>query len=280
MFTLGALYYYQHNYAQAETLLTKALEESRRVLGEEHRDTAKFMYTLGRLYYDEGKFAQAEPLLTKALELYRHVLGPKDPSTISAKLTLARLGLLQRKYEATELLLREALNDYQQFPDDWMRYRAQTLLGESLAGQRKYLEAEPLLLSGYQGMIERKRAIPGNYNDSAQHARDLIAKLYQDWGKPEKAAEWPIWGKLQARSPFIKDGNVIQDPDAPVSFRLAQGWTLTSPPPVGVTTRERYGSRKPSPTPQPASGTNTRSRRRILRTRPHSTKSWRTRCVT
>ena len=102
------------------------------------RDTAKFTYTLGRLYYDQGKHAQAESLLTRALGLYRRVLGTKDPTTMNAKLTLATLWLLQGNYEAAKPLLREALSDYQQLPDNWMRYRVQTMLGESLAGLHKY----------------------------------------------------------------------------------------------------------------------------------------------
>ena len=229
---LGMTYFNQGKYAQAEPHLTNALKLNRRVLGEEHSDTLKFMYTLGALYFDQAncrcagadsKAAQAEPLLAKALELYRRVLGSKDPSTTSAKLTLARLWLYQRKYVDSEPLLREALNDYEKLQDGWMLYRTQYFLGESLAGQQKFSEAEPLLLSGYQEMIQQERTGPLKINASGT-AGDQIVQLYQDWGKPEKVAEWRA--KLKARNPFIKDGNVIQDPGAPVSLRLAPGWTL------------------------------------------------------
>jgi hypothetical protein len=43
--------------------------------------------------------------------------------------------------------------------DDWQRFRAESLLGASLARQKKYFEAEPLLLEGYQGMVARKERI-------------------------------------------------------------------------------------------------------------------------
>jgi eukaryotic-like serine/threonine-protein kinase len=33
------------------------------------------------------------------------------------------------------------------------------VLGASLAGQKKYAEAEPLLIEGYQGMLARKDRI-------------------------------------------------------------------------------------------------------------------------
>ena len=44
--------------------------------------------------------------------------------------------------------------------DDWQFFRAQALLGASLARKEKYADAEPLLLSGYEGMNRREAAIP------------------------------------------------------------------------------------------------------------------------
>jgi eukaryotic-like serine/threonine-protein kinase len=45
-------------------------------------------------------------------------------------------------------------------PDEWQLFRAESLLGASLAGQNEYAENEPLLLDGYQGMQARKGRIP------------------------------------------------------------------------------------------------------------------------
>jgi hypothetical protein len=75
-------------------------------------------------------------------------------------------------------------------PDVWQRFFAESLLGSSLAGQKKYAEAEPLLLEGYRGMEARKEriGIPDRYR--LDRAREWIVQLYQAWGKPEKAAEW------------------------------------------------------------------------------------------
>ena len=63
-------------------------------------------------------------------------------------------------------------------------------MGASLSGQKKYAEAEPLLLEGYQGMVARKdrMGVPDRYH--LDRAREWIVQLYQDWGKPAKAAEW------------------------------------------------------------------------------------------
>jgi eukaryotic-like serine/threonine-protein kinase len=80
--------------------------------------------------------------------------------------------------------------DQKSRPDDWQRFRAESLLGASLAGEKKYAEAEPLLLEGYQGMLARKDriAVPDRYHLDLAHR--WVAQLYQAWGRPVKAAEW------------------------------------------------------------------------------------------
>jgi eukaryotic-like serine/threonine-protein kinase len=75
-------------------------------------------------------------------------------------------------------------------PDNWQRFRAASLLGESLAGEKKYAEAEPLLLEGYQGMLARKDRIgaPNHYHLELAHR--WLVELYRVLGKPDQAAAW------------------------------------------------------------------------------------------
>lgn len=60
------------------------------------------------------------------------------------------------------------------------------VLGASLPGQKRYGEAEVLLLEGYHGMLARKDriAIPDRYH--LDRAREWIVQLYKAWGKPDK----------------------------------------------------------------------------------------------
>ena len=44
-------------------------------------------------------------------------------------------------------------------PDVWNTFTAKAMLG-ALLGQKKYAEAEPLLLSGDEGMKQRAKTIP------------------------------------------------------------------------------------------------------------------------
>jgi len=104
---------------------------------------------------------------------------------------LALAYLSQGKFTESDPLAREAMEfDRKKQPDDWQGFRAETLLGARIAGQKKYAEAEPLLLEGYQGMVARKDKMEiGNWYH-LDRAREWIVQLYQAWGKPEKAAEW------------------------------------------------------------------------------------------
>ena len=42
-------------------------------------------------------------------------------------------------------------------PDAWTTFNAKSLLGEALAGQTKYADAEPLLLAGYEGLKAKEK---------------------------------------------------------------------------------------------------------------------------
>jgi hypothetical protein len=45
-------------------------------------------------------------------------------------------------------------------------------------------------LEGYSGMVERKERIGIPDRRHLDRAREWLVRLYQAWGKPEKAAEW------------------------------------------------------------------------------------------
>jgi hypothetical protein len=75
-------------------------------------------------------------------------------------------------------------------PDDWLRYYAMTQLGVALVEQKKYAEAEPMLVDGYRGLKEReaKMSVPARKVLAAAAAR--IVALYEAWGRPDRAADW------------------------------------------------------------------------------------------
>jgi hypothetical protein len=79
----------------------------------------------------------------------------------------------------------------------WRYFYGQSLLGESLRAQGKLEEAESLLKEGYEGMKQRERIIPSVGQLSLAEARirlaeaqRRLARLYYEWGQPEKGDEW------------------------------------------------------------------------------------------
>ncbi len=190
MNTLAKVYEDEGKYAQAEALYKQTLEIRRRVLGPEHPDTLDSVNSLAVDYQKQRKYALAQTYAAQALAGRQHALGPEHPDTMVSQADLALAYLSQEKFTESEPLARQATEvDQKKQPDDWQRFRAESLLGAALAGQKRYAEAEPLLLEGYQGMMARKErmAVADRYH--LVRAREWIVQLYKDWGKPEKASE-------------------------------------------------------------------------------------------
>jgi hypothetical protein len=75
-------------------------------------------------------------------------------------------------------------------PDGWNRSHAQSLLGGSLLGMKKYAEAEPHLLSGYEGLKDRKAKLPGRFKIRLTQAGERVVQLHDLTGRKEEAAVW------------------------------------------------------------------------------------------
>ena len=99
--------------------------------------------------------------------------------------------LRQGKFGQAEPLLRQALAFRDKGDrDNWYRFRAQAFLGAALAGLRRYSEAEPLLLNGYEGMRQRASRMPAKQRKWIRFSGEQIVDLYSQWSKPEEAAKW------------------------------------------------------------------------------------------
>ena len=97
----------------------------------------------------------------------------------------------QGKWAEAEAVLRECLAIREKVqPDEWTTFNTRSLLGGSLLGQKKYAEAEPLIVSGYEGMKARAARIPPPGRPRFTEAAERVVRLYEEWGQKDKAAEW------------------------------------------------------------------------------------------
>jgi tetratricopeptide (TPR) repeat protein len=177
-------------YPQAEALFAQTLAIDRRVLGPESWVTLAALSDAAFMCQREGKYASAENYAAEVLAAWRHNVGLQSPVTMDAAADLALVYVSQAKFAQSELLAREAVQfDRKNRPDDWQRFRAESLLGASLAGKKKFAEAEPLLVEGYKGMLARKERMPVFDWYYLDLVHKWLLRLYRAWGKPQKAAE-------------------------------------------------------------------------------------------
>lgn len=183
MEALARDYGLQGKYSSAEALFARTLAIERRVLGRESRPTLDALSDAAFMYQREGKYTVAETYATEVLATSRRNVGSDSPVTMDAAAALALAHLSEGKFAESESLAREALQFYEKNqPDSWQRFWAETLLGASLAGQKKYADAEPLLLEGYRAMLARKDriAVPDQYY--LDRARGWLARPRQPGG--------------------------------------------------------------------------------------------------
>jgi serine/threonine protein kinase/Tfp pilus assembly protein PilF len=188
---LAYTYAAEGKYSQSEALFNHDLEVQRRVRGPENEDTLLTLTHMAYLYEVEGKYDLAEKSAAEALEGRRHFFGSEHPVTVASEADLAEAYVAEGKFAQSEPLARDAVTFQRMHqPDNWQVFWAESLLGASLSGEKKYADAEPLLLEGYRGMAERKDRMPVPKLGDLDSAQKWIIQLYEAWGKPQKVSEW------------------------------------------------------------------------------------------
>ena len=121
------------------------------------------------------------------LSLYQSSTPYRDHGALAEN----ALSLLQAgKFAEAEPVARECLALREKLiPDSWYRFNAESLLGGSLLGQKKYADAEPLLLAGYEGLKQREEKIPAAGKSRPREALQRLVQLYEETNRPDQAAK-------------------------------------------------------------------------------------------
>jgi len=160
-------------------------------VGEGHPDTLIAMHNLARAYIAAGRTLDAEPMVSALLKRLRPIF-PKDHVLLASSLhAQGECWVLQQKYADAKAPLEESLAilKTKQFMPV-RRHDVASLLGVSLAGQRKYAEAEPLLLNSYKALKEMEAKLKPAEKKLLADGLDRIIELYEAWGKADEAAQW------------------------------------------------------------------------------------------
>jgi serine/threonine protein kinase/tetratricopeptide (TPR) repeat protein len=172
-------------------LLEEALRLKTARLGADHPDTLAGMNNLAIGYRAAGKLDLAIPLCEEAVKRRKAVLGVDHPDTLVTMHHLAACYRDAQKWPEGEAVLREclAVRERQQ-PDAWETFMTRSILGGALLRQKKYADAEPLLVQGYEGMKARAKSIPPKHKGLLAEAADRLVKLYEATGRMDAAARW------------------------------------------------------------------------------------------
>jgi serine/threonine protein kinase len=95
---------------QAQSLLTRAVDVRRRVLGPRNADTLISLSSLGRNLSAQARYAEAEKLDRETLDTQRRALGPEHPDTLRSMHYLAVVLSHEGRYAEAEKLDRETLD--------------------------------------------------------------------------------------------------------------------------------------------------------------------------
>jgi serine/threonine protein kinase/tetratricopeptide (TPR) repeat protein len=193
--------------------LTRALkgqmeqyERARAARGPDDRDTLAKRAQVGYLLRRLLSLRAAEEHLRAVYEGRLRTLGPEDTDTVLVQTDVGVALVDLHRYAEAEPYLRRSLAAFAKTrPDSWMRFSLMSVLGECLAGQHKYDEAEALLLEGFDGLKRRESTIAEPGRSAHLHAAaNRLVRLYRVWDKEDQAGAWrkerdAIWAAGKAK---------------------------------------------------------------------------------
>jgi eukaryotic-like serine/threonine-protein kinase len=191
MNSLALIYQDAGRIAEAVPLFEEVLKRRHAALGADHPSTVNSTNNLAVAYRAAGRSAEALPLLEQTLKGRRARLGFEHPETLASMDSLAAAWLETGRTAEAESLWRDCLAIRERkFADDWTTFHVRSQLGGSLLARKEFAGAEPLLLSGYDGMKARADKIPARYQKLLTQAGMRITALYDAWDKRDKADRW------------------------------------------------------------------------------------------
>jgi serine/threonine protein kinase len=146
------------------------------------------LYSRGNVFFDQGNFAEAEACFRQAVAIRRKRSGSQDLEVALSSLatTLRR----QQRFAEAEPLYRECLASREtNCPKAWYTHYTRAMLGATLVGKRRFDDAEPLLMSGYEGMRARESSIRERNKVLAETLQNIV-QLFEATSRPELADEW------------------------------------------------------------------------------------------
>jgi non-specific serine/threonine protein kinase/serine/threonine-protein kinase len=187
MYVMGTVYQNLGLYPKAQSLLERAVEIQRAILGPAHAETLGSMNALARGLEQQGRFPEAEKLARQTLATARQTFGAKNADTLKSMNTLAIILIDEGSYPEAEKLARETLDIARsllgpEHPDS-VKYLINLASVEN--GLGRYGEAEKLLREA----LEVQRRVAGPEHPDTLLLMNNLAVVLDDsgrWAESEK----------------------------------------------------------------------------------------------
>ena len=192
---------------EAVALLEDCRGRVKRAIGPDHRLVTWLLNALASGYLDTDQAGKAEPVFAELVAEHRRREGA-GTERFAAELFFVSIPLSSAgRHAAAEPYLRECLAIHQTLrPQSRDTFITQAELGSCLLAQGKTTEAEPVLLTGYAGLLGSEKLVKESVRlfrgggEWLPLAADRLVELYEKLGKPDEVKRWRA---ERAKYPFV-----------------------------------------------------------------------------
>lgn len=179
------------NEPQAAQLHREVVAGMKQKLGPKHEDSIVAAYNLIRVLESMHKYGEAVALHEEAVAVRLASLGRGHSATLWSMYRLAEAYRSAKDVAQAEKTFRECLSGYEQTaPQSWQTFEVMATLARILREDRRFAEAESLMLKAHAGMktqIDRGQVVPKHRFVSL--LQDIV-RLYDLWDRPQQALIW------------------------------------------------------------------------------------------
>ena len=161
---------------------------NRALYGEDHMNVGRALFNLGSTLHSVGRQDEASRVMTEAHEMNLRLFGSEHVLVGLSSKELATIELALGNPARAERLIRRGVRliTASLGEEHWRTHSANSVLGAVLTQQRRYEEAETVLLASHDGLV----AHFGVGANQVERSRERLVALYAAWGRTAEQARW------------------------------------------------------------------------------------------
>ena len=164
-------------------------KDARSLTFEGTEQRAEILASLGRWFFRREFYEDANGLLSESISAYRAAEDMEPADLAHALIYLGHCLVHVERFAEAEPIIRESIEIRSRVLEGerrWLITNSESILGECLAGQGRFEEAEGLLVGSYEE-LRASILVPA---DNQRLARERLVDLYERWGRVDEAAKY------------------------------------------------------------------------------------------